>query len=225
MNDLTPCAWVSADATPALPAVIAGRPLGYQLNLMPTRQVRFDIAIGPDVLETVDTPFALPANRFTFVAGTYDRASGVMNRYVDCALAASNALPAGTALYHRPNAPFQIGGFNDPTIPFSRSFLRGRVDDVGVFSCALTAAEMGARCSSGEVGWCKRAKMFIEPAGNGNLIIEWDNDRSTLQRASTPGGPWTEVPGAEGSLEVISNGATGFFRVDDAPDLIRDVPQ
>lgn len=213
-SGLSLCAWVSADGTPTVTAVIAGRPLGYQLDLLPSRQARFAITTAPGVFEHVDTPFPLSANRFTFVAGTYDPATGEMKLYVDCAPVASRILPVGGRnLYHRPNAPFQIGGFHDPTIPFTGGFLRGRVDDVALFSCALTPAEISARCNAGETGWCGRSKMFIEPASNGNLLLEWDNAAGLLQRASSPLGPWMAVPGVEGSLEVAPAGEAGYFRV------------
>jgi Concanavalin A-like lectin/glucanases superfamily/HYR domain len=155
VNGLTLAAWVSPAANPPTTAVIAGRPLGYQLDMLPNGKARFAITIGPSVFASVDSPQPLPLNQFTFVAGTYDPTTGELKIYTNCILAATSTVAAGSrALYHRPNSPFQIGGFNDPSIPFTGGFLNGRVDDVTLFGCALSQQELNARCTAGSAGWC-----------------------------------------------------------------------
>ena len=221
VNGLTLAAWVNPAASSPAITVIAGRPLGYQLNVLPDGKASFAITVGPSVFDSVSSSLPLPLNQFSFVAGTYDVTTGELKLYVDCALVASKTRAAGSrALYHRPNAPLQIGGFVDPSIPFTGGFLNGRVDDVTLFGCALSQQELNARCTAGTSGWCPvpPAPPFITSQPQSLTVLA--GQTATFEVTATDTGPlnyhwifcpqpnWNfppHLPPATGPSLVISN--------------------
>ncbi|MGH7751858.1 MAG: LamG-like jellyroll fold domain-containing protein, partial [Gemmatimonadales bacterium] len=134
-------AWVYPTASGGPIRVLAGRPAGFQLALMPGGFVRFAIVQGGQVAPWVDSTSLLPLNTWSHVVGTYDAATGELKVYLNGVL--EQTVLATGPMDSQPTTPFQIGGFDHP--PFIGGFFTGRIDEVHLYSRALTAAEVQAR--------------------------------------------------------------------------------
>lgn len=136
-------AWVNpAPVTGPRPVqVIAGRPFGYQMNLLSDHlgRVAFPSGAGGAVNRFADSVTALPLETFTHVAGTYDATTGELRIYLTGVL---ETMLATTGAIDSQTKPLQIGGFADPN--FTGGFFTGRLDEVRLFNRALTAAEIRA---------------------------------------------------------------------------------
>ena len=131
--------------------VIAGIHSGYQLNLLPDGKVRFAFpsGAGGSVNRFVDTLSAVPIGSFSHVSATYDSGTGVAGIYFNGVL--ENTLNT-SGLIDIVSKPFQIGGFSDPS--FTGGFFNGLIDEVDVFSRALSASEIQAIYNAGSAGKC-----------------------------------------------------------------------
>ena len=148
-------AWVSPGQYPSVnPVVLAGKPFGYQLDLMPGGQVRFAVPVAPGVLISVDTIGAIPLGAFTHVTATYGYGPTLGSRrldiYVNCVL--NNSLnDSGLPVVADPGTPFQIGGFHAPP-SFTGGFFKGRIDELSVYDRVLTECDILAICEAGAQG-------------------------------------------------------------------------
>ena len=121
--------------------VLAGRPAGHQLALMPGGFVRFAIPQGGLVAPWVDSTSLLPLDTWTHVVGSYDATTGELKMYLNGVL--EQTVLASGPMDSQPTTPFQIGGFQHP--PFIGGFFQGQIDEVHLYDRALTAAEVQAR--------------------------------------------------------------------------------
>lgn len=74
-----------------------------------------------------------------FLAGSFDSATRTLKLYIDGALVASNVLPAGSAML--------LGGYGTQTVSLGADTglgLRGSIDDIRIYSTALSDAEVSA---------------------------------------------------------------------------------
>lgn len=147
-NALTLEAWVNPSQYAAAigNALIAGRPGGYQFNILPTGQIRFAFPETGFVAvnQYVDSASIVPLNVFTHIAATFDSATGLAKVYL-------NGVLDNTAVLTGPissmSKPFQIGAFNDPA--FTGGFFKGLIEDLGIYNRALTQAEIQATVNGG----------------------------------------------------------------------------
>ena len=87
---------------------------------------------------------AAPLNTWVHVAGTWDRAAGLMTVYVDGAPASTLSVPANLGI-NTTTVPMMVGAYNDnATGTAPRAFFAGQIDDVQVYNRALGASEIAA---------------------------------------------------------------------------------
>jgi RHS repeat-associated protein len=139
---------------PGTYAVIAGKPFGYQLTVLPDGRVRFGYpsGAGGQVNISLDSITAVSMTNFTFVTATYDASTGMIALYVNGALD-NTALTSG--LIDSVTKPFQIGGFSDPALTPGYGAFTGVIDEVQLLNRALSAADIQAIFTAGTAGECK----------------------------------------------------------------------
>ncbi len=143
-------AWVK----PSNPATgsyqtIASKTGRYALQILPDGRVQFYVEIIVSSDNQVNTVHPLQANVFTHVVGTYDPATGLQKIYLNGVLDNSrttSGTPKGSG------GPFQIGGQASAVIFYLFS---GLIDEVRLFSRALSGPEILAIYSAGSAGMCK----------------------------------------------------------------------
>ena len=121
----------------------------------------------------VDLPSAIPVGQWSHVVCTYDNAD--LKIYVDGVLVGTQPIGAKSVVNSASN--LRIGS-NDN----NGSFFHGLIDEVEVFSRALTAAEVSAIYEAGSAGKIKpgpRTVLFVGPGPNGersDFDIDGDGD-------------------------------------------------
>lgn len=132
------------------------------------------------------------------VALTYDAAAASLKFYVDGALLASGSL-GGQVAYDA--HPFQIGAdIQNETVQF---FFPGQIDEIALFSRALSQAEIQSIFNSGGAGKCAPGVVsagnvlisefrFRGPAGTGDEFVElFNNTNATINvTVSDASGGW-----------------------------------
>jgi hypothetical protein len=151
-------AWVN----PTIPAstniqAIAGRYAVYQLQINPDGKVLFSLSLDHTLDQQVISSNPLPANKFTHIAGTYDSNPGVQKLYINGVLDVTRQVTSGnkTITLQPTEEPFTFGGFAGIDGLGAFSFLQGLIDEVQVFSRALSDSEILSIYSSGSAGICK----------------------------------------------------------------------
>ena len=151
-------AWVN----PSIPAsgniqAIAGRYATYQLQINPDGKVLFGLSFDHTLDQQVTSSNPLPANTFTHIVGTYDSSSRLERLYINGVLDVNRPITSGNRMIalQPTEEPFTIGGFAGVDGLSAFSFLQGLVDEVQVFSRALSDSEILSIYSSGSAGICK----------------------------------------------------------------------
>lgn len=147
--------------------VMAGMAGGYQLNLLPTGQLKFGFSGNMVISEN-----PIPIGTFVHVAGTVDGNGGAVNIYINGALDKT-----GTTIPGANSNFFQIGGFGD----YSGTFFQGLIDELEIYNRVLSAEEItaiynagGGKCRpctpppSGMVSWWKGENNANDSMGGNN---------------------------------------------------------
>src|SRR5947209_3575175 len=136
--------WVAPDAV-AHAATLAGKRRQYALGFDRQGEVVLRLWVGGVEHRLATAAGTVAAGRVDYVAGTYDGA--VQTIYVNGVQAASGAL-AGPL--DKSAAPLVLGGG-----------LRGRLDDVAVYSDALAPADVAAHNAAGHAGFCPSDPVLV----------------------------------------------------------------
>jgi hypothetical protein len=145
---LSLAAWVWLDGDQAPYSTVVKKVYG---NDAAAPWVSYSLAVSPEgstnllgfytghspKLDLLQSPTALPTGRWVHVAGTYDPASGQKRLYVDGVQVASSARTAPILYDTTAAGDVYIG--QDPG---AGQAFRGRIDTVGIWGRALTAAEI-----------------------------------------------------------------------------------
>ena len=152
--------------------VIAGRPFGYQLTILPDGRLRLGFPRAPDgpVEAILDSNDVVSTENFTFVAATYDSSTGVAAIYINGVLD-STTITSG--LISSPTKPFQIGGFSDPSLPSGYGAFTGIIDELELSPRALSGAEILAMFNAGAAGKCKNSNLPSCVAPPSGLVGWW----------------------------------------------------
>ncbi len=154
-----------------------------------------------EVFITNGTP--LPIGQFVHVAATYD--GSVARLYVDGLLAASTSV---SLIPLNSSFPFQIGSISGA---LAANYFNGIIDEVGLFSRALSASEIQAIYDAGSGGKCRPV---CTPAPSG--MVSWwpgDGHANDIQDGN-PGtlhGAATFAPGKVG--QAFSFDGVSYVRV------------
>ena len=120
---------------------------------------------------------SIPLNAWSHVAATYDAASGVLTIYVNGVAASSTTLSSQNIF--ATDAPIDIGSEADDG---AGRYFPGLIDEVEVFSRALTQSEIQSIYNAGSFGKCKTISLYVSNVGN-NTIEKFDasgNDLGTF---------------------------------------------
>lgn len=128
---------------------------------------RFVFAIGNITSERILSANAFPAGKFYHVAATYDGA--VFKLYVDGVLEGQYARTK--AVDYNPSIEWAIGAnpwnFRPPNNVYPRTW-NGVLDEVEIFSRALTASEIQAIANAGSSDRCKVTKIEFDTIPGGD---------------------------------------------------------
>ena len=140
--------------------------------------------------------FGIPANAWTFLVGTYDSATGLSLLYVNSNVVWSQTITGSVPV------PLTYTPYIGKRIDFSRGhgqeFWVGRIDELQIFSRALSASEIRTIYNAGSAGECKanstqlsfQAPMPLNLPASGNDVTIGDFNRDgILDIAATAGDP------------------------------------
>jgi len=158
-GSLTINAWIKLSALPSGLGQILfrgddrGNLDPYTLTISSSGNAYFHIEDASSASANVTSPSPMPVGVFTHVAGTLDAGTGLMTLYVNGAVAAQTTTsirPFGTLTGAHPG--LGIGNIQNPPA-FSEPF-PGLIDEVEVFSRALSQSEIQAIVNAGGGGSC-----------------------------------------------------------------------
>src|SRR5262245_19112777 len=210
-GSVTVVAWITATAFPFDDAAIvskrSGADAGYQLDTtvdQGPRTVAFKIsnATGTSNVSRYGST-SLTVNTWYHVAGVYDAAAQTLNVYLDGQL--NNGVLVGTVPASQPSTSVNVQVGQRPGFPGTFNF-RGRIDDVRIYSRALTAAEIQADMNTGVGGGSggdvtPPIVTITTPTGTGSYI--------TSTTPLTIGGTATDNVGVTQVMWTNSRGGSG----------------
>ena len=162
LSNLTIEAWVKplspVDDADYAQELIFGQAFGYPQLVVRNGnngiRVRLSLAENPSTFMVLESTEEIPVDEFSHVAATWD--GSVMKLYV-------NGSPAGEMTPGRlptpTTCPFFIGGWQD-ACGFTGGFFNGVIDELSLYSRALSAAEIYDIYGAGQAGKC------VPPSGN-----------------------------------------------------------
>ncbi len=154
----------------------------------------------------------VPTNEWTFIAMRADPFFSSVQIYVgDSHTNLQNMISSGTIFESGPHGGSLVIGY-DPIgsgggFPDTR-FCNASFSDVAVYYNQLSDADITALYQAG-LGSGKVLALKASASGS-NIVVQWTT--GTLQQASSPAGPWTNVSGAMSPYTVPTTGAIQLFR-------------
>lgn len=160
------------------------------------------------VSHIIQTPQgAVQTNVYQHVAVTYDKASGTARLFVDGAQSAESVLGTFTPQ----TSPDLSIGYRPSTVPFGPISYLGRIDEVSLYSRALSSNEVESIYLAGSAGKCSSSppSISLQPS-NQTVFVGSTATFSVLAGGSQPlnyqwtlGG--TNLPGATRASLILSN--------------------
>ncbi|HYI80355.1 MAG TPA: LamG-like jellyroll fold domain-containing protein [Thermoleophilaceae bacterium] len=213
-------AWIKPAVVPTSGfASIATKPEAYSLQFNGNR-LEFTVIQNGTRRRTQAPAGAIVANQTYHLVGTYDGANARL--YVNGSQVATTAL---TGAISAPSNALTIGAWDN-----TQEFLNGTIDDVAVYSSALTAARIGAHYSAGTASTPPPDPTVNAPselsaiaASQTQVELRWrDNssnesefmiERATNSSFTSP----TRIPAGENSTALTDTGLTAgtqyYYRV------------
>jgi len=142
----------------------------------------------------------LGGSAWVYLAGTYDGANWKL--YRNGRLVATQASPTGAL-------PVDLGDWavGSTGEGWADNF-KGTVDEVAIYSTALSASQVASHYLTGKAG---TAALTVNAAGGNKVTITWPAG-TTLQQAAAPQGTYTDVTGSPVSPLTIPASQTTFYR-------------
>ena len=201
-------AWTSIGLTNGASLVLSNG--GYSSQVTPVMNFG-GLASSTKVLRGINTPAAVGA--WNHIAVTYDRATGLATLYLNGALSAQSSFGNFTP---GTRGDIYLGGTSGSSSMYD---FEGALDEMSLYSRALTMAEVRAIFRAGAAGKCPVPPACALPPDG--LIGWWRGESSTLDNASTNHGlPVSSVgylPGIVGRGFNLQSG--GYLRVPTSGEL------
>lgn len=171
--------------------------LGYQRH----GRLSFQVGTGDEWLSVWTNGDNLKKYEWNHVAATFDAQSGDMKLYLNGQLVASRSVPAGAEIAHAKNRTLIIGrnGEGERLTAGFLNAISGYLDDVKLYSCALTGEEIASVYDKTQVPEIKFEELWLQ-----NLLT------GDYTRTQFHGGPyqfWMNEPHAP----VYYNGMYHLF--------------
>ena len=184
---------------------IFGQGYGRQLVVSPgTRGLKVSLYVTPNAYTWyhVDSSAEIPIGEWTHLVGTWD--GSYLTLYVNGAFdrqAAASVVPWDSG------CAFTVGG-NYNVCGYSGQYFQGRIDEVTLYSSALTPSDVAALYNAGSAGKCATPTVTSAPV-SGNATV---GDGATLQVSATGGAlnyQWAlngqDISGQTGATLYIQN--------------------
>ncbi len=171
-------AWINPPSVLNHQAFIVGQAFGRQLVVYPQAgalRVALWITAQGGGFQGVNSGRPIPIGEFIHLAGTYDGSR--LSLYTNGVLAAQATL--GIAIGDS-GCAYHIGGVYSPSegnCSYAGQFFDGLVDEVGYYSRALSAGEVGAIYTAGAAGKCKPVPACVSSPTS--AAGWWPGDEST----------------------------------------------
>jgi len=194
-----------------------------------TLHLNAKVAVGPNIVQATD-PASFNLGAWHQVAFSADGAQ--LTLYIDGKAVAATDY---TGNLNTPNVPYLSIGARlsaDPDTgvvgidPNTPNPLIGKIDDVAVWSRAITSNEATLVYNAGKAGQGaatvketapveENATLTIARGGNGALTITWTGTGYRLQSSDTVKGTYADVPNVTGSTYQVPAATTGnkFYRL------------
>lgn len=149
----------------------------------------------------------IAANVFQHLAVTYDKASGMGRIFVNGVLVTESNLGSFTPLT---SSDLYIG-YRPAGAPFGPAPFNGIIDEVSLYSRALSLAEVQAIYNAGSAGKCPPASCTPAPSG---MVSWWRGEANALDQAGTNNGT------IAGNTTYVSGRVSQAFVFDGSADAI-----
>jgi hypothetical protein len=221
-NDFTIDAWVTraTNGPNSSPCVIVDKRdtntgAGYSLSLSNGALV---LSAGGNPYVDTGAHIVQPNGNsdWHFIAVSVSQSTGSVLFYIDGHVNSTVALTPGDVSNTH---PLWVGasdyGDNSQNQPW-----QGDIDEVEVFSRALSTNELGAICSASTCGKCKPC-CYLETLTINfvsrnttppTVAVTWAGC-GTLQSATSVAGPWSDVPGATSPHTIPATGVATFYKL------------
>ena len=171
--------------------------LGYQRHGVLT----FQVGTGDEWLSIWTNGDNLKTYEWNHVVATFDSAAGEMCLYLNGEKVSSRSVPAGAEIAHAKNRTLLVGR-NAEGERYTAGFLRltsGYMDELKVYSCALTSEEVAKSFDSAKISEIKFEEIWLQ-----NLLTD---DYTRTQYHAAPYQFWMNEPHAP----VFYNGMYHLF--------------
>ncbi len=134
--------------------------LGYQRH----GRLSFQVGTGDEWLTVWTNGDNLQKYQWNHVVGTFDAEAGEMCLYLNGELVASRSVPAGAEIAHARNRTLLIGrnGDGERLVAGFLNVASGYMDEVKLYSCALTSEEVAETYSSVKVPEIKFEEIWLQ---------------------------------------------------------------
>jgi hypothetical protein len=164
----------------------------FKLHNDGSGRLRIEISRGDhNALGDLGGTTVLPVGAWSHVAATYDRETSQLRLYVNGNLDAQGAAQFPDTEVNSSEADVLIGAVSGQTTPPSEYFL-GLIDELELFSRALTASEIRAVYLAGAEGKCKNP---VANAGRGQIFAVDGGLRGVFSFDAATGSLGTFIPG------------------------------
>jgi hypothetical protein len=161
-------------------------------------------------------------NKWHFVALTFDNSDfGTVTLYIDGALDTLMPNPSGWSW--PTGKPLEFGYSSDPGW---RAY-DGLLADVRYYTTELSASQVATIYSSGALvdsGDLQMQLDFTAAPGAGIVLLNWKEGSAVLQSATSPKGPWTNVPQAVSPYAIVPAAPELYFRYSYTPQSLASNP-
>jgi len=193
----------------------------YEVSLRGDGSVQFGVTCGQTDMFLVTDNSVVSVDTFAHIAAVYRRTPVTSLEIYVNGVSQPGTTHGSCSSINQNDVPFRIGMRRDSA---STAFFRGQIDEVSVYSHALSASEIQGIFNAGSAGKCKNAQLAELGEANVFLGLKNSDDVGTkfdlLAEVFKNGSPI-----GSGELNGVPGGGSGFSNaVSRAIDLVLSAP-
>jgi hypothetical protein len=181
----------------------------YALDAGASGCYRFSVRNAAGTLYNANSTVSLTnSGQWYHLAGVCDEAKGVVQLYINGAVAASAVIPSASGIVNSSQTPMTIGSrSSNPANGFDQQF-PGYISDVAIYNYVL---------SSSQIQTVYQAGVLLPPVGlsltnvGANVQLNWNY--GVLQSATNIAGPFSDMTNVVPPYQIAPTNGQEFFRV------------